>query len=53
MAIIYRKGDVLEALRKGEVDIVIHQTNCQGVMGSGIAKQIKSAQMRKILWGLV
>ena len=42
MAIIYRKGDVLEAFKNGEVDIVIHQTNCQGVMGSGIAKQIKA-----------
>lgn len=41
MPIKYRKGDVLEAFRNGEVDVVIHQTNCQGVMGSGIARQIK------------
>jgi O-acetyl-ADP-ribose deacetylase (regulator of RNase III) len=39
--IIYRKGDVVEALLDGEVNVLIHQTNCQGVMGSGIAKQIK------------
>jgi O-acetyl-ADP-ribose deacetylase (regulator of RNase III) len=40
--ITYRKGDVLDALEASEVDVVIHQTNCQGVMGSGIAKQIKT-----------
>lgn len=31
------KGDLLEL----DVDIIAHQTNCQGVMGSGIALQIK------------
>jgi len=30
-------GDILKA----KEDILAHQTNCQGVMGSGIAKQIK------------
>lgn len=30
-------GDVLNA----EVDIIAHQTNCKGVMGAGVAKQIK------------
>lgn len=30
-------GDLLEA----NVDIICHQVNCQGVMGAGIAKQIK------------
>lgn len=39
--IIYKKGDVLAALKNGDVDVLIHQTNCKGVMGSGIAKQIK------------
>lgn len=24
-----------------DVDVIIHQTNCQGVMGRGFAKQIK------------
>lgn len=42
MPIIYKKGDVVEAFKQGEVDVLIHSTNCQGVMGSGIAKQIKA-----------
>jgi O-acetyl-ADP-ribose deacetylase (regulator of RNase III) len=39
--IVYKQGDVLQALKDGIVDAVIHQTNCQGVMGSGIARQIR------------
>lgn len=31
-------GDLLEA----EEDIIVHQVNCQGVMGSGVALQIKN-----------
>ena len=31
------KGDIF----KGDADIIIHQVNCQGVMGSGVAKQVK------------
>lgn len=31
------EGNILEAIE----DIVAHQTNCMGVMGSGLAKQIK------------
>jgi len=31
------EGDILEA----KEDIIAHQTNCMGVMGSGLAKQIK------------
>lgn len=31
------KGDILEASE----DVIAHQVNCQGVMGSGVAKQIK------------
>jgi len=30
-------GDLL----KGDVDIIAHQVNCQGVMGSGVARQIR------------
>jgi len=37
MAIKIVVGDLLEA----EENILVHQTNCQGVMGSGIAVQIK------------
>lgn len=33
-----RVGDLL---RQGEVDIICHQTNCKGVMGAGIALQIR------------
>ena len=34
------QGDAVKALKNGEVDILIHCCNAQGVMGSGIAKQI-------------
>lgn len=33
----YCKGDLL----KSDVDYIVHQVNCQGKMGSGIAKQIR------------
>lgn len=35
--IIYKKGDLL----RSSCNIIVHQVNCQGVMGSGIAKQIR------------
>lgn len=35
--IIHHKGDLL----KSDCNVIVHQVNCQGVMGSGIAKQIK------------
>jgi len=38
--ITYRKGDVLKALKKNEIDIVAHGCNCSGGFGSGIAGQI-------------
>ena len=31
------KGDIFES----DADIIIHQVNCQGVMGAGVAKQVK------------
>jgi len=34
-------GDLLDAFEKGDVNIIGHVVNCQGVMGSGIAKLIK------------
>lgn len=34
--LIYKNGDLL----KSNCNIICHQVNCQGVMGSGIAKQI-------------
>lgn len=37
MKIIYKNGNLLDA----QTDVIAHQVNCQGVMGSGIAKQIR------------
>ena len=38
----YVKGDALKIFQDSTTEaILIHQVNCQGVMGSGIAKQIK------------
>lgn len=37
MTIIYKKGNLLDA----KTDVIAHQVNCQSVMGSGVAKQIK------------
>lgn len=41
MMIEYRKGNAVDALIHGEVDVLMHCCNAQGVMGSGIAKEIK------------
>lgn len=35
------KGNVVDALLSKEVDFIAHICNCQGVMGSGVAKEIK------------
>lgn len=37
MEIIYKTGNLLDA----QTDVIAHQVNCQGVMGSGVAKQIR------------
>lgn len=37
MKIIYKNGNLLDA----QTDVIAHQVNCQGVMGSGVAKQIR------------
>lgn len=37
MKIIYRKGDLLES----DLKVILHGCNAQGIMGSGIAKQIR------------
>jgi len=34
---IYKNGDLLDS----QCDVIAHSVNCQGVMGSGLAKQIK------------
>lgn len=41
MTIEIINGDLLKAFDNAEVDSIAHCVNCQGVMGSGIAKQIK------------
>ena len=41
MTIQIIQGDLLEAFDKGEVDVIGHVVNCQGVMGSGIARSIR------------
>lgn len=35
--IVYKDGDILT----GTADVICHQVNCKGVMGGGLAKQIK------------
>lgn len=40
-SIRYMHADLIEyALESGEIDIIAHQTNCQGVFGSGFARAI-------------
>lgn len=34
----FKKGDVLDS----NADVICHQVNCQGVMGAGLAKQVRS-----------
>ena len=34
-------GDIIELLVKKEIDVLVHGCNCLGIMGRGIAKQIK------------
>lgn len=35
------KGNVVDALLRGDVDILIHQANCFHTFGSGIAREIR------------
>ena len=41
MTIEIINGDLLDAFDRGEVLVIGHVVNCQGVMGSGIAKSIR------------
>lgn len=41
MSIKIVKGDAITALLNGEIDYLVHQTNCVGGFGSGIAGQIR------------
>jgi O-acetyl-ADP-ribose deacetylase (regulator of RNase III) len=39
--IAHMDGDLLEVQKLLNLDVICHQVNCQGVMGSGIAKQLR------------
>lgn len=39
--IAHLDGDLLQVQKMLNIDVICHQVNCQGVMGSGIAKQIR------------
>jgi O-acetyl-ADP-ribose deacetylase (regulator of RNase III) len=39
----YVKGDAVKALQEGKVDFLMHCCNAQGVMGAGIALQVREA----------
>jgi O-acetyl-ADP-ribose deacetylase (regulator of RNase III) len=41
MSLYTSVGDLLALAEEGHFDIIVHGCNCQNVMGSGIAKQIK------------
>ena len=41
MTIEIVQGCLLEAFEKGEVNVIVQCVNCQGVMGSGLAKAIR------------
>lgn len=43
MVLKYKKGDLIEAAKSGDVNVIAHQCNCFNNMGSGIAPQIKKA----------
>jgi hypothetical protein len=40
--LIHVKGDAVKALKQEKVDFLMHCCNAQGVMGSGIALQVKN-----------
>lgn len=39
----YKKGCLISALRRGEVQAIAHQSNCFNTMGSGVALAVKRA----------
>lgn len=42
MPITYKDGNAVDALLNGEIDVLLHVCNNKGVMGSGIALEIKN-----------
>lgn len=41
MSITYVQGNAVDAVINGDAHILLHVANCQGVMDSGIAKEVK------------
>ena len=41
MSIKHVKGDILTTPTRNEDTVICHQVNCCGVMGAGLAKQIR------------
>lgn len=37
----HKKGNLLDLAEAGEFDVIVHGCNCQNIMGSGIAKEIR------------
>jgi O-acetyl-ADP-ribose deacetylase (regulator of RNase III) len=37
----YKKGCLIAAFKNKEIDVLAHGVNCQGVMGSGVAKLVR------------
>lgn len=37
----HTKGNLIDLAEAGEFDVIVHGCNCQNVMGSGIAKEIR------------
>lgn len=37
----YVSGDIVDFQKEYKIDYIVHQVNCQGRMGSGVAKRIK------------
>lgn len=40
MSLQYKQGNIIDALKKGEINFLMHQVNCEGEMGAGIARSI-------------
>ena len=40
--IVYHKGDVIEAALSNQYDMFVHVANCIGVMGDGVALQVRN-----------
>ena len=40
--ILYKQGNILSPVEEDKITIICHQVNCKGIMGAGLAKQIRS-----------